>query len=249
MSLLQVLHLSKQFRRTGFGESSAGAVQALADVSFDLEAGETLVVVGGSGSGKTTLAKILCKLLVPDAGDVLWEGRSAREFARMEWARRLQMVFQDPYASLNPKLSVGTQLREALAVAGGAAQSVGDLLAAVGLARDLEPRYPFQFSGGQRQRIAIARALALQPQLLILDEPLSALDIATQQQIVALFKEVHARRGMSYLLITHDLKLAAQLADRVIVLQHGRLVETGPAAQVLSAPQHAYTQALVEAVL
>jgi peptide/nickel transport system ATP-binding protein len=241
--LLDVRHVVKQFT------TRSGRILALDDVSFSLAAGETLAVVGGSGSGKTTLARILCRLVDSDAGQILWEEKPFTLFDRIAWARCVQMVFQDPYASLNPKLSIGTQLTEALRMGQDAQSSAGDLLDTVGLPRAAIDRYPFQFSGGQRQRIAIARALALRPQLLILDEPLSALDITTQQQIVALFQAVHAQRGLSFLLITHDLKLAAQLADRVIVLQNGRLVEEGAAARVLSAPQHAYTQALVEAVI
>ena len=233
---------------TGFWRRATTHLQALDAVSFTLAAGETLAVVGGSGSGKTTLAKILCRLLAPDEGRLLWEGRPLDAFSRLEWARRVQMVFQDPYASLNPKLSVGTQLAEALKQAANQSKAA-DMLADVGLSPDMQDRYPFQFSGGQRQRIAIARALALNPQLLILDEPLSALDVDTQARIVELFRAVHARRQIAYLLITHDLKLAAQLADRVLVLQNGRLVEEGAAERVLSHPRHPYTQALVEAAL
>jgi ABC-type glutathione transport system ATPase component len=250
MNLMTIDQLSKRFPiHSGAWRHRAGHVQALQNISFGISSGETLAVVGGSGSGKTTLAKILCGLLAADQGDVFWEERPLESFTRVEWARRVQMVFQDPYASLNPKLSIGLQLSEALRIADHDAQSAEDLLMRVGLARDALHRYPFQFSGGQRQRIAIARALALTPRLLILDEPLSALDVSTQEQIIALFQDVRKRNALSYLLITHDLNLAAQMADRVLVLQEGRLVEEGPAKQVLSAPKHAYTRALVDAVL
>jgi ABC-type glutathione transport system ATPase component len=250
MNQLDIQRLSKKFPvHSGVWRHTSGYVQALQDISFEMVPGETLAVVGGSGSGKTTLAKILCGLLEADSGTVFWEGRPLDAFKRVEWARCIQMVFQDPYASLNPKLSVGTQLNEALRIAPHqTSSSAEDLLADVDLPHDAVSRYPFQFSGGQRQRIAIARALALNPKLLILDEPLSALDMATQDQIITLFQTVQKARGLSFLLITHDLGLAARLAERVIVLENGRLVEEGPAKGVLSSPQHPYTQALLEAV-
>jgi len=218
-------------------------VQALSDVSFQMVQGESLALVGGSGSGKTTLAKILCGLISPDSGEVLWDGKPQKAFNRKAWARHVQMVFQDPFASLNPKLSIRTQLDEVLR--GGDPVA---LLKSVDIPASALSRYPFQFSGGQRQRIAIARSLALRPQLLIADEPLSALDQNTQEQIVTLFQTLKQSQQLTFLLITHDLSLAERLADRVIVLESGRIVEEGPVKDVWAHPHHPYTRALVDAI-
>jgi len=236
MVLVEIRHLSKTF-----ASPNSAPLHALSDVSLSVEEGQTLAVVGGSGCGKSTLARIITGLLPADSGDVLWTGRSMKTMARAERARCVQMVFQDPYASLNPKLTVGTQLAEV-------ASNPQALLESVGLSAEALGHYPFQFSGGQRQRIAIARALALNPRLLIADEPLSALDVTTQTQILDLFKDVKARLGLTVLFITHDIALAAAFADRVVVLQEGRLIEEGPARQTLKSPQQAYTRALVDAV-
>lgn len=247
--MVSVQNLSKTFSVSSvFGKAATTPVQALDHVSFAMEAGSTWAVVGGSGSGKTTLAKIICRLIQADTGEVLWKNKSLTAYSRQEWAQRIQMVFQDPYASLNPKLSIAFQLNEALRMGKNTSQTAEDLLVTVGLSREASVRYPFQFSGGQRQRIAIARALALNPQLLILDEPLSALDVQTQEQIMQLFQRFRQTMGLSFILITHDLGLAERLADTITVLKDGRIVEQGAAAQVLRAPQHAYTQALVEAI-
>ncbi len=276
MSLLEIHHLSKTFSvEGGVFRRRIGSVQALKDVSFTLEQGETLAVVGGSGCGKSTLAKLITGLLKPDTGDILWEGKPLDTFSRLERAHRVQMIFQDPFASLNPKLSVGTQLNEVIktsprqSVSRGLSikrssvdpglQSAGkttltakgdiiELLAAVGLPADTLDHYPFQFSGGQRQRIAIARALALQPSLLIADEPLSALDVTVQAQVLALLRELKASLGLTILFITHDLAVAESFSQRIIVLQEGEIVEQGATADVLSNPKHPYTQALRDAV-
>lgn len=223
-----------------------GVVRALDRVSFSVAPGEIVALVGGSGCGKTTLAKCVAGLLTPDSGQLRWDGQPLDGMRREGRARLIQMVFQDPYASLNPKLSIGTQLREALRLRGDGRP--GPLLESVGLSADALGHYPFQFSGGQRQRIAIARALATQPQLLIADEPLSALDVTTQAQILSLFRQLQKNRGLAILLITHDLAVADALADRIVVLQEGRVVEEGPAQTVLSAPTQSYTRALVDAV-
>jgi ABC-type glutathione transport system ATPase component len=225
---------------------AVGRVQALSDLSFEIAKGEVLAVVGGSGCGKSTLARIVVGLLVPDSGELYWEGTALETFTRIERARKIQMIFQDPYASLNPKLSIGTQLNEVLRLAGGG--SPQELLQTVGLPADATSHYPFQFSGGQRQRIAIARALAMKPELLIADEPLSALDVTTQAQILALFRQLTKDYGLTFLFITHDLAVAHEFADRVLVLEGGREVETGPISEVLRTPKHPYTQALLNAV-
>ncbi len=234
-----------------------GHVQALADVSFDIFKGESLALVGGSGCGKSTLAKIVAGLLEPDAGEILWEGRSLEPFSALERARRIQMIFQDPDASLSPKLSVGTPLGEVVRLAQKIpSPSRGEeinqpcirLLEEVGLSSDVLSHYPFQFSGGQRQRIAIARALALKPELLIADEPLSALDVTTQAQILELFRKLKEDFHLTFLFITHDLAVAQSFSDRMIVLHEGSVVEEGTTQRVIDDPHHPYTRQLLAAV-
>ena len=283
--LLEIQQVSKRFPiEGGVFRTAVGFVQALQNVSLSIERGETLALVGGSGCGKSTLARIIAGLMVQDSGELLWEGTALSNLSRIDRARRIQMVFQDPYASLNPKLSIGTQLQEVLlssfrrkdvavtpvktgaqsiekfwipAFAGMTALGFrrGDvkkrsvaLLESVGLSSDALLHYPFQFSGGQRQRIAIARALAMGPQLLIADEPLSALDVTTQAQMLALFGQLKASLGLTLLFITHDLAVAEEFADRVVVLRDGWVVEDGPASVVLRTPQHPYTRALLDAI-
>lgn len=250
--MLEVRDLSKSY----------GAVQALKNVSLTVRSGETVALVGGSGCGKSTLARILVGLVVPDAGQVTWEGKDLLTMTRADRASRLQMIFQDPYASLNPKLTVGIQLMEAMRHEPEALSSdkkhswfkaqgsrLNSLLESVGLSVDSASHYPFQFSGGQRQRIAIARALALHPKLLIADEPLSALDVETQSQILRLFRDLKAQFGLTLIFITHDLSIAAAFADRMVVMESGQIVEEGTAAQTLRNPKHSYTRALVDAIL
>ncbi len=227
--LLEVRHLVKTF---------GPGVRALQGVSFSMQTGETIAVVGGSGCGKSTLARLITGLTPADLGDVLWEGRDFLKKPRPERARCMQMVFQDPYASLNPKLTVGSQL----------GMTAGSLLESVGLPLDALLHYPHQFSGGQRQRIAIARALALRPKLLLADEPLSALDGNTQQQILTLLADVKKTYHLSYIFITHDLEVARDFSDRLLVLKEGCIVEEGPTRFVLAQPAHVYTQALLEAI-
>ncbi len=245
MPLLDIQHLSKTFSvESGIFRQQVGSVHALSDVSFCINKGETLAVVGGSGCGKSTLAKLICGLFPADSGQMLWEGRDLSTFSRSDRAHRVQMIFQDPFASLNPKLSVGLQLCE---MARNNSDPVA-LLAEVGLPADAMNHYPFQFSGGQRQRIAIARALAMKPSLLIADEPLSALDVTVQAQVLALLKSLKASLGLTILFITHDLAIAESFADRMLVLEEGKIVEEGTTAAVLSHPKHAYTRALIDAV-
>ncbi|MFA5976403.1 MAG: ATP-binding cassette domain-containing protein [Elusimicrobiota bacterium] len=255
MPLLEVRHLSKTFPvEGGVFRRRVGSVQALQDVSFQIEPGETLALVGGSGCGKSTLAKILVGWLSPDAGTLLWNGQLLDTQSRRQRAHLMQMIFQDPYASLNPKLSIETQLAEAVRLtepdlaAAGIHRRCIELLEAVRLPGDTLNHYPFQFSGGQRQRIAIARALAMRPTLLIADEPLSALDVSVQAQILDLFRNLKEALGLTMLFITHDLAVAANSADRIVVLQEGRLVEEGVLRDVLRQPRHTYTQALLKAV-
>ncbi len=252
----------------GIFRTPIGLVQALSDVSFEVHTGENVALVGGSGCGKSTLAKILTGLLAMDAGSLLWKGESTDSWTRLERAQKIQMIFQDPYASLNPKLSIGTQLGEVLRLTSGVmaakavplatggadsgrdgvAERCRELLESVGLSGEALTHYPFQFSGGQRQRIAIARALAMKPELLVADEPLSALDVTTQAQILELFGQLRQDFGLTVFFITHDLAVAHAFADRIIVLKEGRVVEQGAVASVLAIPQHPYTKALVEAI-
>ena len=253
MPLLEAQQLSKAFPiEGGLFRSRIGSVQALKNVSFQMSAGETLALVGGSGCGKSTLAKLISGLLTPDSGTLLWEGQPMDGWRRLDRARRIQMIFQDPFASLNPKLSIGTQLREVVRLAGAtASEEIGrceELLKAVGLSADALSNYPFQFSGGQRQRIAIARALAMKPALLIADEPLSALDVTIQARILELLRELKKAYTLTILFISHDLAVVDSFADRAIVLQNGEAVEEGRVSELLSKPQHPYTQALLNAV-
>jgi len=252
--VLQVQDLCKTYR-SGNGLFKRGrVVQAAKDISFELKRGETLGLVGESGSGKSSVGRCLVGLAPFDSGRILFKGRHQAQGAafRQQAAGKIQMVFQDPYASLNPRHRVGA------AIAGGPiAQGVPradataralELLQLVGLGADAASRYPHEFSGGQRQRIAIARALAMQPELLVADEPVSALDVSVQAQVLDLFAQVREQFRLAMVFITHDLRVAAQMCDRIAVMQRGVVVEYGQTAQVLADPQHAYTRQLIAAV-
>jgi ABC-type glutathione transport system ATPase component len=246
--LLDVRQVSKTFPiEGGVFRRRVGSVQALKNVSFQVAKGETLALVGGSGCGKSTLAKVITGLIAPEAGTLLWEGQPMNAWNPLERARRIQMIFQDPFASLNPKLSIGTQLNEVTRLADPVTDA-GHLLEAVGLSRDVLSHYPFQFSGGQRQRIAIARALAMSPALLVADEPLSALDVTIQAHVLELLKELKRTYSLTVLFISHDLAVVDSFADRVVVLKDGEVVEEGLVSELLSRPKHPYTQALLDAV-
>ncbi|MBL0058148.1 MAG: ABC transporter ATP-binding protein [Elusimicrobia bacterium] len=250
--LLQTQGLGKVYPvRGGVFQTRRGDVRALDGVSLSLNAGESLGLVGESGSGKTTLARVLAGFLAPSAGQVFWEGRPQNDFSRSEWAGRVQMVFQDPSASLNPKLSVGTLLEEALGrrVGRGRAGSlVEGALAEVGLPSDARFYYPHQFSGGQKQRVAIARALAVGPKLLIADEPVSALDLSVQAQILNLLADLRERWQLSLILISHDLTVVRQMTDQILILERGRSVEAGGTETVLTRPSSPATKTLLDAV-
>jgi ABC-type glutathione transport system ATPase component len=244
----------------GLPRSYRGArsgVAAVDDVSLELAAGETLAIVGESGSGKTTLARMLLRLIEPDSGELLIDGRdflAARGAALRALRREMQMVFQDPFASLDPRMRVGEIVGEPLEIhepglARGARRArVAEVLRAVGLGEDAVARYPHEFSGGQRQRIGIARALVLRPRLVVADEPVSALDVSVGAQILELLQNLQRDFALTYLLISHSLPVVAQLATRIAVMQGGRIVETGAAAQILGAPAHPYTQSLIAAI-
>jgi peptide/nickel transport system ATP-binding protein len=235
-----------------------GAFEALKGVSFDLMAGETIAVVGESGSGKSTLARILLRLDEPDAGSAVWKGRDLFRLSPAELyalRRDLQMVFQDPTQSLNPRMTVFQLISEAWVIHPDIVprakwrERVAELLQQVGLSPDHMRRYPHQFSGGQRQRIAIARALALEPKLIICDEAVSALDVSVQAQVIALLDKLRREMGLSFIFIAHDLPVVRDFADHVMVMQRGEVVEFGTVRQIFEAPGEAYTRALLSASL
>ena len=237
----------------GFGTA---VIKALDDVSISLRTGSTLAVVGESGSGKSTLARCLLQLQPLDAGEVLFEGRdlAALSGKKLRAVRRhLQMVFQDPFASLNPRMKVGDIVGEGLAIHGlGDAQErrtkVMLMLERVGLAASDVGKYPHEFSGGQRQRIGIARALVLQPKVVVCDEPVSALDVSIQAQILLLLKELQREMGLSYLFISHDLRVVRHVADEVVVMHRGRVVEQGGVEDLYANPRQEYTKNLLNSI-
>lgn len=256
-TLLQTQSLSHTYAKTGWWGKSE-ALRALNDVSLTLKPAETLGIVGESGSGKSTLAKVITRLIPPDAdGTIVLMGQdiTAIKGERLRQARRnMQMVFQDPVTSLNPKLTIAESIAEGvrahrLLPAADIPAYVASLLQQVGLPEDAATRLPHQFSGGQRQRIAIARALALQPKLIIADEPVSALDVSVQAQILNLFKTIQKEQGTAFLFISHDLRVISHLAHNVLVMHKGQVVESGPTATIFAKPKHPYTQRLLHAVI
>ncbi len=251
--VLEANELGKVYReRSMFGK--AREVVAADNVTLTLRKGRTLGIVGESGSGKSTVARCIVRLIDPTSGGIRLAGREISELSRrllQPHRQRIQIIFQDPYRSLNPRLSVGETIAEGPINYGmkhaEAMAKARELLELVGLPADAISRYPHQFSGGQRQRIAIARALALDPDVLVADEAVSALDVSVQAQVLELLDEIQRRLGIALLFITHDLRVAAQICDEVAVMQHGRVVEQGPAAEILTSPREAYTRALLEA--
>jgi len=249
--LLEVRNLVKEYASDG------RVVRVVDGVSFEIRAGETLGLVGESGSGKSTVARMVLGLLQPTYGDVIFQGEPLplSSSSRMRNLRRhMQIVFQDPYAALNPRMTIGQILEEPFAIhrekpAGGLNARLRELLKRVGLDESVLPRYPHEFSGGQRQRINIARGVALNPRLLVLDEPVSALDVSVGAQVINLLRELQQTLGLTYLFISHSMPLVRYLCDRVAVMQGGKLVELGDCIQVCDKPQSAYTEQLIAATL
>jgi peptide/nickel transport system ATP-binding protein len=254
--VLTVEGLVKHFVvRKGFPRPVTTTVRAVDGVSFQVAAGEAFGLVGESGCGKSTVARAALRLIEPDAGTVRFgelDVRAANGAALTWLRRRLQIVFQDPYSSLNPRRSIGRTLMEPLAVHGiasgrAAREQALALLGEVGLPATALDRYPHEFSGGQRQRIGIARALSVQPELIVADEPVSALDVSVQAQVLLLLKQLQERRGLAFVFVSHDLGVIRWFCSRVAVMYLGRIVEQGPVARVFSAPRHPYTRMLRDA--
>jgi ABC-type oligopeptide transport system ATPase subunit len=256
MPLLEVRHLVKEFGRKGTLLRKASVVRAVDDVSFSIEEGETFGLVGESGSGKTTTGRCILRLVEPTSGEVRFRGEDVLAFSRSrlrEARRQMQIVFQDPFSSLNPRMRVGSIVEEPLVIhrSGSKAERrarVAELFELVGLDPAQTTRYPHQFSGGQRQRIGLARALALNPSLVIADEPVSALDVSIQAQVVNLLMDLQQRLKLTYLFIAHDLRLVRHICSRVAVMYLGKIVEMGPTERLFEAPAHPYTRALLSAI-
>jgi peptide/nickel transport system ATP-binding protein len=252
-ALVEAHGLVKEYPRDS--ASNDGVTRVVDEVSFAIQPGETLGLVGESGCGKSTVARILLRLIEPTAGEVFFEGQPlppASSAQMRALRRRMQIVFQDPYAALNPRMTVAQILGEPFAIhreppAEGLPARLNELLRSVGLDDSALPRYPHEFSGGQRQRINIARALALRPRLLVLDEPVSALDVSVGAQVINLLQELQRTLGLTYLFISHSMPLVRYLCDRIAVMQRGCLVELGDCKQVCESPQSPYTKQLIAA--
>jgi oligopeptide transport system ATP-binding protein len=255
--LLEVKNLKKYFPiKKGFFNQQKSYVKAVDDVSFNIQQGETLGLVGESGCGKTTTGRTIMKLYQPTGGQIIYDGNDIAglsEKEMMPYRKKLQMIFQDPYASLNPRMTVGDIIGEAIDIhklmgKKERDERVLELLNTVGLNRDHSARYPHEFSGGQRQRIGIARSLAVNPEFIVCDEPISALDVSIQAQIVNMLEELQEKLGLTYLFIAHDLSMVKHISNRIGVMYLGKLVEIGTSNELYNNPLHPYTKALLSAI-
>ena len=255
--LLEAKGLYKTYTQTsGFFVRRQRTIKALNNVSLSIKKGETLAVVGESGSGKSTLARCLLQLLSLDEGELFFKGKNLKTLKiedKKDLKRQIQMVFQDPYASLNPRMKIGEILEEGLLIHGlgnktSRDRKIRDMIKKVGLEVADLTKYPHQFSGGQRQRIGIARALIVEPELVICDEPVSALDVSIQAQILLLLKELQKELGLSYLFISHDLRVVRHMADKIVVMHHGKIVEQGSVKSIYEKPKANYTRELLNAI-
>jgi len=258
MSLIDVQNLCTWFPvYGGVFRHKTGEIRAVDGVSFTVEAGQTVGLVGESGSGKTTVGRTLLKLIPATSGEVRYRGTDILPLSESQFRplrREIQMIFQDPFGSLNPRLTIGEIVREALEIhfpkmsRGERDDRVAELLRLVGLQPEMVRRYPHEFSGGQRQRIGIARALAVEPQFIVCDEPVSALDVSVQAQIVNLLQDLQAQLGIAYLFIAHDLAVVEHISDHVLVMHRGKIVESASAEAIYNDPRHEYTKSLLAAV-
>ena len=255
--LLEAKNLYKTYTQTsGFFVRRHRTIKALNNVSLSIKKGETLAIVGESGSGKSTLARCLLQLLSLDEGELFFKGKNLKTLKmedKKDLKRHIQMVFQDPYASLNPRMKIGEILEEGLLIHGlgdkrSRDKKIRDMIKKVGLEVADVNKYPHQFSGGQRQRIGIARALIVEPELVICDEPVSALDVSIQAQILLLLKELQKELGLSYLFISHDLRVVRHMADHIVVMHQGKIVEQGSVKNIYEKPKASYTRELLNAI-
>jgi len=251
--ILKLVSITKKYRAfEGIFKGSSTVITAVDDISIDIVKGRSLGIVGESGSGKTTLAKIISDIIKPDSGDVLFHNKNINDLGDdyMHYRKNVQVVFQDPYLSLNPKLTIFSAMKDALKVhgiKGDPREICGKYMEMVGLELEHLDRYPHEFSGGQRQRVSIARALLLEPEIIIADEPVSSLDVSVQAQILNLLKKLKLENGVTFILISHDLAVVSFLCDDVIVMHNGQMIEYGTVDKVLKNPENEYTKKLLEA--